>query len=82
MSFRELLGQRKVMQIRQGETQSHQGAITHEVCCSLDQCTPGPYIMLIQLVRYSTHIQVQGLEKILSIHLVRTISLHIAVMGL
>ena len=31
--FWELLGQTKVMQIRQRETQNHQGAITHEVCC-------------------------------------------------
>ena len=30
-SFRELLGQTKVMQIRQRETQNHQGAITHDV---------------------------------------------------
>ena len=29
----ELLGQTKAMQIRQRETQIHQGAITHEVCC-------------------------------------------------
>ena len=27
VSFRELLGQTKVMQIRQGETQNHQGVI-------------------------------------------------------
>ena len=33
VSFRESLGQTKVMQIRQGETLNHQGAITHEVCC-------------------------------------------------
>ena len=33
VSFREPLGQTKVMQIRQGETLNHQGAITHEVCC-------------------------------------------------
>ena len=33
VSFREPLGQTKVMQIRQGETLDHQGAITHEVCC-------------------------------------------------
>ena len=33
VSFRELLGQTKVMQIRQGETLNHQWAITHEVCC-------------------------------------------------
>ena len=33
VSFRELLGQTEVMQIRQGETLNHQGAITHEVCC-------------------------------------------------
>ena len=33
VSFRELLGQTKVMQIRQGETLNHQGAINHEVCC-------------------------------------------------
>ena len=33
VSFREPLGQMKVMQIRQGETLNHQGAITHEVCC-------------------------------------------------
>ena len=29
----EPLGQMKAMQICQRETQSHQGAITHEVCC-------------------------------------------------
>ena len=33
VSFRELLGQTKVMQIHQGETLNYQGAITHEVCC-------------------------------------------------
>ena len=33
VSFREPFGQTKVMQIRQGETLNHQGAITHEVCC-------------------------------------------------
>ena len=32
-SFWEPLGQMQVMQIRQGETLNHQGAITHEVCC-------------------------------------------------
>ena len=32
VSFREPLGQTKVMQIRQGEALNHQGAITHEVC--------------------------------------------------
>ena len=32
-SFWEPFGQMEVMQICQGETQSHQGAITHEVCC-------------------------------------------------
>ena len=32
-SFREPLGQTKVMQICQGETLNHQGVITHEVCC-------------------------------------------------
>ena len=33
VSFRKTLGQKKVMQIRQGETLNHQGAITHELCC-------------------------------------------------
>ena len=33
VSFREPLSQTKVMQIRQRETQSHQGAITHDFCC-------------------------------------------------
>ena len=33
VSFREPLGQTKVMKIRRGETLNHQGAITHEVCC-------------------------------------------------
>ena len=33
VSFREPLGQTKVMKIYQRETQNHQGAITHEVCC-------------------------------------------------
>ena len=33
VSFKELFGQTKVMQIHQGETLNHQGAITHEVCC-------------------------------------------------
>ena len=32
VSFKELLGQTKVMQIRQGETLNHQGAITNEIC--------------------------------------------------
>ena len=32
-SFREPFGQTKVMQICQGETLDHQGAITHELCC-------------------------------------------------
>ena len=32
-SLRELLGQTKVVQICPGETQNHQGAITHEFCC-------------------------------------------------
>ena len=34
VSFREPLGQTKVMQIRHWETLNHQGVITHEVCCS------------------------------------------------
>ena len=33
VSFREPLGQTKMMQIRQGEALNHQGAVTHEVCC-------------------------------------------------
>ena len=33
VSFRELLGQTKVMPIRQEETLNDQGAITYEVCC-------------------------------------------------
>ena len=33
VSFREPLGQTKVIQIRQGVTLNHQGVITHEVCC-------------------------------------------------
>ena len=33
VSFRELLGQTKVMQICKREKQNHQGAITNEVCC-------------------------------------------------
>ena len=37
VSFRELLGQKRVMKIRQGGTLSHQGAITLEVCCSSAQ---------------------------------------------
>ena len=41
VSFRELLGQTKVMQICQRETLNHQGAITQEVCCLAAQyhCT-------------------------------------------
>ena len=31
--FWELLGQTQELQIRQRETPSHQGAITHEICC-------------------------------------------------
>ena len=37
VSFRELLGQKRVMQIPKGATLSHQGAITHEVYCSSAQ---------------------------------------------
>ena len=33
LSFRGPLAQRKVMQIRQGETLNNQGTITLEVCC-------------------------------------------------
>ena len=33
LSFRELLGQMKVMQIRQRETQIRQREATHEICC-------------------------------------------------
>jgi hypothetical protein len=33
VSFTEPLGQTKVIQICQGETLNHQGALTHEVCC-------------------------------------------------
>ena len=40
VSFREPLGQTKVMQIRQGETLNHPGAITHEVCCLAAQYSP------------------------------------------
>ena len=36
VSFREPLGQTKVIQILQGEILNHQGAITHEVCCLAD----------------------------------------------
>ena len=39
VSFWETLGQTKVMQIHQRETQNHQGAITLEVCCLAAQCT-------------------------------------------
>ena len=37
VSFREPLGETKGMQIRQGETLNHQGAITYEVCCLVAQ---------------------------------------------
>ena len=37
-SFREPLGQMKVMQIHQGETLNHQG-ITHKFCCLAAQCS-------------------------------------------
>ena len=40
-SFREPLGQTKVMQICQRETLNHQGAITHEVCRLAAQCNVG-----------------------------------------
>ena len=33
VTFREPLGQTKVMQIHQGETLNHQGVITHKVFC-------------------------------------------------
>ena len=46
-SFRELLGQTKVMQIRQRETQNHQGAITHEVCCLAAQWVKPVSILLV-----------------------------------
>ena len=46
VSFREPLGQTKVMQIRQGETLNHQGAITHDVCCLAAQSTVFFYISI------------------------------------
>ena len=48
MSFWEPLGKMKVMQIRQRETQIHQGAITHEVCCLAAQ-----YIYFLLLFQVS-----------------------------
>ena len=39
-SFWEPLGQTQVMQIRQGETPNHQGAITHDLCCLSCQLRP------------------------------------------
>ena len=39
-SFRELLGQTKVMQIRQRETQIHQRETTNEICCLAVQYWP------------------------------------------
>ena len=48
VSFWEPLGQTKVMQIRQRETQNHQGpagAITHEVCCLAAQCFDKVHIL-------------------------------------
>ena len=37
-SFREPLGQMKVIQIRQRETKIHQRETTHEICCLAAQC--------------------------------------------
>ena len=37
VSFRKLLGKKRVMQIRHGETLSHQGAISNEICYSSAQ---------------------------------------------
>ena len=47
VSFREPLGQTKVMQIRQGETLNHQGAITHEVCCLAAQLQKSTFFQMV-----------------------------------
>jgi hypothetical protein len=51
-SFWELLGQTKLIQIRQGETQNHQGAITHEVCCSAAQFTELIFLLFSIFICY------------------------------
>ena len=54
-SFREPLGQTKVMQIRQRETQNHQGAVTHEVCCLAAQLFGGSMSKVVECRPIQTH---------------------------
>ena len=61
VSFRETLGQTKVMQICQGETLNHQGVITHEVCCLAAQFQPTYKFQLPYC--HSTSTAVDQLEK-------------------
>ena len=44
------LGHTKVMQIRQRETLSHQGVITHEVCCCTAQLEKNPALIFGQKI--------------------------------
>jgi hypothetical protein len=50
VSFREPLGQTKVVQISQGETLNHQGVITHEVCCLAAQLPVNSSYFVIMLI--------------------------------
>ena len=58
-----LLGQTKVMQIRQGETLNHQGAITHEVCLAaqLFNCEKTEFLTAKQWLSY--HLVTQKLSR-------------------
>ena len=52
VSFSKSFGQTKVMQIFQGETLNHQGAMTHEVCCLATQYAL--YLFFTPLENYKT----------------------------
>ena len=55
VSFREPLGQTKAMQICQGETLNHQGAIIHEIYCltSVTHKNIPSAVVLLPLVFFS-----------------------------
>ena len=55
VNFWEPLGQTKVMQIRQRETQNHQGAVTHEVCCLAAQLFGGSMSKVVECRPVQTH---------------------------
>ena len=62
LSFREPLGQMKVMQIRQGDTKPPEGG-THEVCCLAAQLKNHDYVLIFHFPNFLRSVYLLSLIK-------------------